>query len=379
MNKYQRLTGALLTLFLCFSLPGCKDDPEGEAVIPAPVIVPVDLKLDTLQTGLSRPWSLEFVGHDSILLTDLSGKLTLWNNGSLTEISNVPSFVNLGQGGLLDVRRHPNFSQNKLIYFCGSTGTSSAFSTTLFRARFDGNALTNVEQLFQATPMNSSGAHFGSRIAFDDAGHVFLSLGERNSIQTAQQRSNHNGCVVRLNDDGSIPSDNPFVSEPGAMPEIWTYGHRNVQGMAVEPSSGAIWTHEHGPKGGDEINILEKGANYGWPLASFGVNYNGSEITKDTFVEGTVLPIHYWVPSIAPCGMDFYTSDSIPQWKGDLFIGALAGQHLNRLSFSGNSVVNEERLLQGFGRFRAVRQGPDGYLYFLTEQPGMLLRFRPSN
>ena len=341
-------------------------------------VEPVDLKLDTVLTGLQNPWGVEFVGDD-ILITEKNGFLMLWNGSELKQVKGLPSITPVGQGGLLDVVKHPNFANNQYIYFCGSAGSGNNVSTTLFRGKLVGDNLSEVEQLFQANPSNSSGAHFGSRIAFDAQNHVYLSLGDRGSMQTAQQLSNHNGSVIRLNDDGSIPADNPFVNDANAEKEIWTYGHRNVQGMAVHPTTGEVWTHEHGPKGGDEINILDKGSNYGWPLASYGIDYGGGIITEDTFVPGTVLPIYYWVPSIAPCGMNFYTSDSIPQWKGSLFLGALAGKHINRLEIKDNKVVKEERMLQDLARFRAVKQGPDGYLYMLCEQPGMLLRYRPLN
>lgn len=361
-----------------FCMYSCKDKTDAE---PAPVILgldSVDVVLDTLHEGLSAPWGIEFV-DDNILITEKSGELLLWNGTTATPITGVPAFRRIGQGGLLDVRAHPDFATNNYIYLCGSGGNSNnAVSTMLYRGELNETALSNVELLFTATPQNNSGAHFGSRILFDNAGMLYLSLGDRNNLSSAQDLSNHNGSVIRLHDDGSIPTDNPFVDNNNAENEIWTYGHRNVQGMTLHPTSGEIWTHEHGPRGGDEVNILQKGANYGWPLASFGIDYSGDTITSDTAVEGTLQPLHYWVPSIAPCGMDFYYSDSIPQWKGNLFIGALAGQHLNMLTIENNKVVAEERLLQNMARFRAVRQGPDGALYMVTESPGMLLRLRPE-
>lgn len=376
----KKLTILSLFALSAFSFSSCSDNPEvREPVDIAKDLDPVEVVLDTLTTSLSAPWGLEFIGND-VLITDKSGDLLLWNGNNLITVTGTPTFRRVGQGGLLDVRKHPDFDNNKLIYLCGSAGPSSTeVSTTLFRAQLNGSSLSNFQLLFQADPQNSSGAHFGSRISFDRDGYLYLSLGERYDLQSAQDITNHNGSVIRLNDDGSIPNDNPFVRTPGAQQEIYTYGHRNVQGMAVHPTTGEIWTHEHGPRGGDEINILKPGANYGWPLATYGIDYNGGTITTDTFVEGTELPLYYWVPSIAPCGMDFYYSDSIPQWKGSLFLGALAGQHLNRLEIENNQVVNEERLLQNMARFRAVRQGPDGYLYAVTERPGMLLRFRPKN
>jgi glucose/arabinose dehydrogenase len=379
MRYFFKMTKFILRSFIAIPLfalvlVGGSDEKDENLLVDLP---PVGIKLDTLITGLNQPWGIELV-DDKILITEKSGILYSWDGKELTRVNGLPQFVSLGQGGLLDVCKHPLFETNRLIYFCGSTGSLSAASTTLYRGKLNENELTEVEKLFQATPQNNSGAHFGSRIVFDNSGKVYLSLGDRGSMQTAQQLENHNGCVIRLNDDGSIPDDNPLVNTPNAKSEIWTYGHRNVQGMALNPITGDIWTHEHGPKGGDEVNILIKGANYGWPLASYGIDYNGDTITQDTFVAGTELPVHYWIPSIAPCGMSFYNADSIPQWKGNLFLGALAGKHVNRLVFSQNKVLEEQRLLQNMARFRAVKAGNDGYLYMVTEEPGMLLRFRPE-
>jgi glucose/arabinose dehydrogenase len=368
----------LLIAFL--SIMSCGDKQETEAPVDiAKDLDPVDVVLDTLTSALSAPWGIEFV-EDGILITDKSGDLLLWNDSSITTVSGTPTFRRVGQGGLLDVCKHPNFANNKVIYLCGSAGPSdNQVSTTLFSGVLNGSTLTNVEQLFQANPQNASGAHFGSRITFDNDGYLYLTLGERYDLQSAQDLSNHNGTVIRLRDDGSVPDNNPFIANSSAQPEIFSYGHRNVQGIVKHPITGEIWTHEHGPRGGDEINILKPGANYGWPLATFGIDYNGGTISNDTFVEGTERPLYYWVPSIAPCGMDFYYSDSIPQWNGSLFIGALVGQHLNRLTIDNNQVMNEERLLQNMARFRDVKQGPDGYLYAITERPGLLLRFRPKS
>ena len=340
---------------------------------------PVDLKLDTLISGLINPWGMDFLPNGNIIFTQRNGKMSILDaNGTLSELSGMPSIVSTGQGGLLDVILHPDYESNGWIYFSASASEGNGFSTALFRGKLNGLALEQVEKIFQSEPISTSGVHFGNRIVFDDQKHIYLCFGDRGSQALAQNNSNHAGTVVRLNEDGSIPSDNPFVGTNGAKAEIWSYGHRNPQGMVRHRETGEIWLHEHGPQGGDEINIIEKGQNYGWPLATFGINYNGTPVSKDTFVEGTILPVYYWVPSIAPCGMDFYLSDSIPQWKGNLFIGALAGKHLNMLEVNGRTIVNETRLLQDFARFRCVRQGPDGYLYFLTEGPGLMCRFRPK-
>jgi len=369
-------------------MSSCKDEGGETTQDDTPVIFPpVEITLDTVLTGMNRPWGFEFLDDRRMVLTDRDLGLYLFQNNQdiasedvFEKITGVPAAATNGQGGYFDVVKHPDYKNNKLIYFCLSYDEGGKFSTALFRAELDVlPVLNNVEKLFQATPMNTSALHFGSRITFDGQGHVFLSLGERGSMNTAQETTNHNGSIIRLNEDGSVPTDNPLYNTNAQKPEIWSYGHRNVQGMAIHPESGRIWAHEHGPKGGDEINIIEKGANYGWPLASYGIDYDNTIITNDTFIEGTVLPIYYWVPSIAPCGMNFYYSDSIPQWKGNLFLGALAGNHLNRLVLDGEKVIEEERLRQGMGRIRAVKQGPDGYLYFTKEQPGILMRYRPAD
>lgn len=368
-------------VLLC-GLASCSDNNQSneDKKDPDPVpSEPATLVLDTLGTGLVNPWGMDFLPDGGIIFTQRSGILSIWRPIGISTVSGVPAIVSSGQGGLLDVALSPDFSSSSLIYFSASATQGSGFSTALFRARLNGNALQQVEKLFQSEPLMSSTQHFGNRIVFDTQGHVFLCFGDRGSQNLAQNNSNHAGTVVRLNLDGTVPADNPFVGQVGVKPEIWSYGHRNPQGMVRNKITGELWLHEHGPQGGDELNLIEKGQNYGWPLATFGVNYNGSQVSKDTFVEGTVLPVHYWVPSIAPCGMDFYLSDSIPQWKGNLFLGALAGQHLNMLEIKGRKVVSETRLLQGFARFRCVRQGPDGYLYFLTESPGLLCRYRPAH
>lgn len=367
----------LLVAIFSLSIFACGDDQPAQTDAPV-VLPPVDIKLDTLIANLVNPWGLDFLPNGQIVYTQRSGTMWLYSAGKSNEIVGLPEIESTGQGGLMDVRVDPDFANTRAIFYSATNAEGGVYSTALYRGELNGTALTNVVKLFRAEPMNTSGFHFGSRIEFDDSGRIYLSLGERNQKATAQDPTNHNGTVVRLNKDGSIPSDNPYFNDDFAKDEIFTYGHRNPQGMARNPANGSIWVHEHGPKGGDEVNILKAGANYGWPIATYGLDYDGTVISNDTFVEGTVLPIHYWVPSIAPCGMAFYWSDSIPQWKGDVFLGALAGKHLNRLDVEGSEIVDEERLLEGMARFRAVRQGHDGYLYFLTEGPGLLCRFRPK-
>ena len=374
----------LLIICICAlsvgTLQSCNPDKDQDK--PTPVVtadtMPVDLILDTIITGLDQPWGMAILPTGDVLTAEKRGVMKLVSNRNSTVVTGLPTIRNTGQGGLMDIALHPDFNNNKLIYFTATTDTAGGFSTALFSATLNGNALVGLKKLFQSTQINTSSVHFGSRIVFDRAGKIYVCLGERNQTTQSQSLSSHAGKVVRLNDDGTIPADNPFINTQGALKDIYSYGHRNPQGLVMHPSTGALWLHEHGPMGGDEINILQPGANYAWPLASFGVNYNGTPVSKDTAVAGTIQPIYYWVPSIAPCGMDFYTSDSIPQWKGKLFIGALVGQHLNITTVAENRVIKEERILQAFARFRCVKSGPDGYLYFLTENPGLLCRFRPK-
>ena len=306
-------------LFLLFFV-ACEDKGTNDKTP-----VEQDVVLETLVTDLTNPWGLAFLTDGSLLITERPGKILHYDNGTVEIVGGVPDIIGVGQGGMLDIVAHPNFADNKLIYFTASVGSASAFSTALFKAKFESNQLKDVIKLFQSDIKNNEDKHFGSRIVFDKDGFVFVSFGERGNSNSAQDLSNHNGTIIRLTDTGEVPQDNPFVSNPNAKPEIWSYGHRNVQGLALHPITGELWSHEHGPKGGDEINIVKKGANYGWPLATFGIDYDGSIISTDTTIAGAEDPVYYWVPSIAPCGMNFYNSDTIPQWKGSLFLGALAG------------------------------------------------------
>ena len=339
------------------------------------------INIDTLSTQLLQPWGIGFLDDSRIIITEKNGSILIYQNGKISTVKGVPEVISNGQGGLLDIAVHPDFDKNQLIYFTATVGTASSYSTALFKARLDDSnidtKLASLEKIFQALPMNSSNGHFGSRIVIDSKGYIFLSLGERFNKSTAQDISNHNGTIIRIKENGDVPNDNPFFSNQRAKPEIWSYGHRNVQGLAKNPLTNQIWSVEHGPKGGDEINLIVKGGNYGWPLATFGLNYDGTVISNDTTIAGGIDPKYYWVPSIAPCGMNFYNSNVIPQWNGDLFIGALKGRHLNKISIKDNKVIKEERLLNDIGRVRQVVQGPDGLIYLVTESPGLLLRIKP--
>ena len=340
-------------------------------------------------SGLSHPWAMAFLPDGRVLLTERRGTMRVFENGKLVEksIEGIPQVAEHGQGGLLDVALHPKYAENGWIYWTYNAGKPGEYGTELARGKLAGTryapSMTNVEVLFRLQPKSGAGLHFGSRIVFDRNGYLFITLGDRGdspakgAAQRAQQLNDHAGKSIRLHDDGRVPADNPFVKTPGARPEIFTLGNRNMQGAALHPETGRLWAHEHGPQGGDEVNVLVAGANYGWPVITYGANYgSGTKIGEGTTKEGIVPPIHFWVPSIAPSGMAFYTANNFPKWKGDLFVGALAGQALVRLALNGEKVLSEERLFERkLGRIRDVRQGPDGNIYLLTdENAGELIR-----
>lgn len=342
------------------------------------------LQLTELARGLNHPWSLAFLPDGRMLLTERIGRLRLLDSQGRLDpqpVSGVPPVVALGQGGLFDVLPHPRFVENRLIYLSYAGGTPDAGSTEIARARLDGHALRDLTVIFRQLPRSNSDHHYGGRLLFDRAGKLYLSLGDRGEDDRAQRHDDHAGSVIRLNDDGSAPPDNPWVGHPGWKPEKLTLGHRNQQGMALNPRTGAIWTHEHGPQGGDEVNLIRAGANYGWPVITYGKTYGlGLPIGEGTRKAGMEQPLKVWVPSIAPSGMAFYQGKPFAQWQGDLLIGALKGQMLVRLKLNGDKVVEEERMLRGMlGRIRDVRVGPDGLLYLLTdENDGKLVRVSPA-
>jgi glucose/arabinose dehydrogenase len=291
----------------------------------------------------------------------------------------------------LDVVPHPNFATNRLLYLSYSKPypDGESATTTIIRGRFENDRLSDIEELFQA---NSRGrGHYGSRIAFDGNGYMFFSVGDRQvpsrgdlEAHPAQDISNHHGTINRLHDDGRVPTDNPFVDQAGAEPSIWSYGHRNPQGLAIHPETGDIWANEHGPQGGDELNLIRPGLNYGWPVVGYGVNYRtGSAIHGGTHREGMEPPVHFWIPSIATSGLLIYTGDRFPEWRGNIFVGGMAGQQLARLTMDGQSVEIEETLVHGYGRIRDVRQGPDGYVYLAIDDrrggPTSIVRLEPAN
>lgn len=347
-------------------------------------------RVETVATGLENPWAIAFLPDGRALVTERPGRLRIvGKDGKLSPpVTGLPKIAAVGQGGLLDVAIAPDFTQSRTIYFTfaeprGPNGAVNPNSTSAASARFveeKGEArLEDVKIIFRQEPAYAGGLHFGSRIAIARDGTLFITTGERNLKTPAQDLKQDLGKVIHLNADGSIPQDNPFVGRKDARPEIWSYGHRNIQGAAIHPVTGKLWIDEHGPKGGDEINIPAKGKNYGWPVIGFGVDYSGAKIHESTHKAGMEQPIYHWEPSIAPSGMAFYTADAFPAWRGNLFIGALALTHLTRLELDGEKVVKEERLLGNLGlRIRDVRQGPDGLLYLLTDaRDGKLLRLAP--
>jgi len=342
------------------------------------------MKVDTIATGLEHPWSVALLPDGSFLVTERPGRLRhVEANGKIgAPITGVPTVFAQGQGGLLDVVLAPDFATSKRIYFSyAEPGDDGNAGTAVAMATWNGAALADVHRIYQQQPKLDGGNHFGSRIVFDGHGHVFISQGERNHRPTAQKLDMLQGKLVRLNLDGSVPRDNPFVGRKDARPEIWSYGHRNMQGLALDPRTGTLRESEHGPRGGDEINLPAAGKNYGWPIITYGIDYSGLKISESVGTEapGMEQPHHYWPKSPGVSGMAFYTGRPGSAWNNSLFLGSLAESNLIRLTLDGNRIVSEERLLKDLGaRIRDVRVGPDGSVYVLTdEDDGRLLRLQP--
>ena len=335
-----------------------------------------NFRLERVAGPLEHPWGLAFLPDGSMLVTERPGRMRLATpQGRLSEpLKGLPAIYNSGQGGLLDVLAAPDFAQSRRVYFSYSEpGEGGVNGTAIAHARLsdDGTALEQLTVIFRQLPKFNSRQHFGNRLAFAPDGTLFATLGDRGSQRDlAQDLGTHIGKIVRINPDGSVPKDNPFVGRTDARPEIYSYGHRNPQGLTIHPETGQLWEHEHGARGGDEINLPQPGLNYGWPVISYGVHYSGAKIGEGQKRDGMEQPIHYWDPSIAPSGMAFYTGDTFPGWKGNLFVGALVKTHLARLEIDGDRVVREERLLEEWGeRIRDVRAGPDGAIYLLNDHP----------
>ncbi|HUF70811.1 MAG TPA: PQQ-dependent sugar dehydrogenase [Longimicrobiales bacterium] len=343
--------------------------------------------------GLNNPWSIAFVPGGDILITERAGRLRIVRNGQLLEapVEGVPEVRARGQGGLLEVALHPQFESNRFLYLTYSkpNADGSEGTTAVARGRFENDRLIDVQDIFVAEAWSRGGNHFGSRIAFDSDGYLFVTVGDRGASpdpatvhsHPAQDLSNHQGTVNRLHDDGRIPADNPFVGRSGAQPSIWSYGHRNQQGLAYDATTGYLWENEHGPQGGDELNLVRRGGNYGWPVIGYGLQYGGSVIHQSTTSEGMEQPAHYWVPSIATSGLMIYLGDRFPAWRGSAFSGGLAGEQIARVMLNGERATGVEVLMRGVGRVRDIREGPDGFIYVALDHrgggPTAVLRLEP--
>ncbi len=386
----QRLTAIFVSLLTTVVLAQSAANESSERVFKTELHT---VRAVSVVKGLYHPWGVAFLPDGRMLVTERRGTMRIVDGGKLVDkpIDGLPKATEHGQGGLLDVALHPKYAQNGWIYWTYNAGTPGEYGTELSRGKLGGTRdapmMTNVELLFQMQPKSAAQQHFGSRIVFDRQGYLYITLGDRGdspakgATHRAQQLGDHGGKSIRLHDDGRVPTDNPFVKTLGARSEIFTWGNRNMQGAALHPETGRVWAHEHGPQGGDEVNILTAGANYGWPVITFGANYgSGTKIGEGTAKDGMVAPLHVWVPSIAPSGMAFYTANNFPKWKGNLFVGALAHQSLVRLTLKGDKVVAEERMFEKkLGRIRDVRQGPDGNLYLLTDATdGELIRIEAA-
>lgn len=366
------LVGALMLV-----LSGCATAPVDAQVVDSEEH---RFRVVTVVSGLSHPWGIAFLPNGDLLVTERPGRLRLIRDGALVQqpVAGTPEVRATGQGGLLEIALHPDFAENQLVYLAYSKPGPQGAATAIARARYDGGSLVNFEDVIVTDTWGTGGVHFGARIVFDAQRLMYIGLGERGQRNRAQELSDHKGTLLRLHDDGRVPQDNPFVGRENARPEIFSYGHRNIQGMFIHPETGEIWVQEHGARGGDEINIARPGRNYGWPVITHGVDYSGAQITPDTARAGMEQPILHWTPSIAPSGMVRYTGDRFPRWRGHVFNGALAGEQLRRVVFDGTRAVHQESMLRGRARIRTVAMSPDGYLYLLTDASnGAVLRLEP--
>ncbi|MEM9327149.1 MAG: PQQ-dependent sugar dehydrogenase [Bacteroidota bacterium] len=326
--------------------------------------------------GIQNPWGMTWLPNGDMLVTEKKGEIRIIRQGRLLDesIQGIPDIYVRGQGGLMDIELHPDFENNRWLYlsYASRIGGGSGGNTTIARFKLQGNRLTSKEVLYKAEPNTTKGQHFGSRLAFDREGYLYFTVGDRgNRDVNPQDITRDNGKVYRIHDDGSVPRSNPFYNQRKAKKAIYSYGHRNPQGLAMDPATGRIWSHEHGPRGGDEVNVIDAGKNYGWPIISYGINYSGTKFAEGTARAGMEQPVIYYVPSIAPCGMTFVTSDRYPEWKGDLIIGSLKFLYLVRADVEGDTIVAQEKVADGIGRVRNVEEGPDGYIYVGIEGQGI--------
>lgn len=366
----RKLSGFLFTLFLlCISFHSSAEDPT--------------LEIDQVLidgTRMSQPWGMCFITSDELLFTEKDGRLYRYviSTDTKTQITGTPAVAVVGQGGLLDVALHPDFATNRYVYLSYSVSGQGGYTLAIGRGVLDGNQLTNFSQLFTALPYRTGSNHLGSRIAFDHENHLIFSSSDRQEQDNAQLLSNHIGKVIRLNDDGTVPEDNPFVGVNGVAPDIYSYGHRNIQGLVVDLRSGKIFAHEHGPMGGDELNLIEAGNNYGWPTITFGLNYDGTIIATDTARDGMEQPVRYWVPSIAPSGLAIVPVAGEEEGEVNFILGALAGKQIQWVKIKDDKHVATYSFLRDYARFRDVEVAPDGRLYALTESPNSLIRLRTN-
>lgn len=362
-----------LLLIILYTLFSCKAQEKPNDFVLQPE--DVNYTFETVASDIAVPWAMAWLPDGSMLVTERSGEIFHIKDKIKTTIQNAPKVVARGQGGLLDIAVHPNYANNGWIYITYSSdeGEEKGAHTQLIRAKLEGQSLVQIQTLYKATPNTSKGHHFGSRIVFDNDGFLYFTVGDRgNHPENPQDINRDGGKVYRLHDDGKIPTDNPFVGVKGAKEAVYSFGHRNPQGMAMHPVSNKIWLHEHGPKGGDEINIVKKAANYGWPVITYGIDYTGLSISDLTEKEGMEQPIYYWTPSIAPSGMAFVTSDKYPNWKGHLLVGSLSFQYLELVKLDGEKVIGRQKVATDIGRLRDVRQGPDGFIYIAVEGKGII-------
>ena len=362
----------IASLFILSTIIACAQKKEKDVAIKQESS---SYSIEAVVDGLSNPWGMVWLPDGSMLITEKSGELIHFHDDIKTNIKNVPEVYNRGQGGLLDIELHPRYSENQWIYitYSSSEGEGRGGNTALIRCKLVNGALVGIEKLYKATPNTSRGQHFGSRIEFDNQGFLYFSIGDRGDRDVNPQDIRRDGGkIYRLHDDGTIPNDNPFINIKGAKKAIYTYGNRNPQGMAIHPKTGEIWIHEHGPRGGDEINIVKKGVNYGWPVITYGTNYSGTSITNETARPDMEQPIYYWVPSIAPCGMDFVTGNKYPEWEGHLLVGSLKFNYVELVRLKDNEVIGREKIAEDIGRVRNVRMGPDGFIYIALEGQGIV-------